>query len=500
MQPRFFPDKVTWLKLAQEYDIVPLCTQISADCFTPVSLFNQLVGNDCGFLFESVEQPYKWGRFSFIGKNPVGRIIKKNENLSCDRLPFISNQSQGRLFDLLSELISNVKVPNFDGLPPLYSGLVGYIGYDLVRELEPVGEPQENIGDFPEAILEVIGQIVAFDHWLQKITVVQNAVIKDRDRAKDYYELAEKQLVDTVNKLSSEFRPGVSDYKKADTLNLVYKRHTERSDFVESVKKAKHYIKEGDIFQVVLSQIFEIELEVDPFECYRALRVINPSPYLYFMRFNEVTVIGSSPEPMVKLTGKKVISRPIAGTRPRGVDEVKDAEIAEELIKDPKERSEHVMLVDLARNDVGKLVKFGSEKVDEFMVVEKYSHVIHLTSQVSGELKDDLNSIDVLKACLPAGTLSGAPKVRAMQIINELERYKRSLYGGVVGYIDFSGNLDTAIAIRTMVVLNDKKAFVQAGAGIVADSIEENEDNECLAKASALFWAIQTAAESARHV
>ena len=271
-----------------------------------------------------------------------------------------------------------------------------------------------------------------------------------------------------------------------------------RRQFQDAVAVAKEYIEAGDIFQVVLSQRYDVELEADPFEIYRCLRLLNPSPYLYFLRFDEVTVVGSSPEPMVRLRDGVVISRPIAGSRPRGRSASEDELAAGQLIEDPKELAEHVMLVDLARNDVGRVVDFGTEKVDEFMTVERYSHIMHLTSQVTGTLREDRGPIDVLRATLPAGTLSGAPKVRAMEIIDELEPTKRGIYGGVVGYLDFSGNLDTAIVIRTMVVAPDGRASVQAGAGIVADSDPETEDAECAHKAAALLAALAAAREVAR--
>jgi anthranilate synthase component 1 len=263
--------------------------------------------------------------------------------------------------------------------------------------------------------------------------------------------------------------------------------------YQDAVVAAKEYITGGDIFQVVISQRYDVELGADPFDVYRCLRLLNPSPYLYFLRFDEVTVVGSSPEPMVRLRDGVVISRPIAGSRPRGSTESEDELAAAQLIEDPKELAEHVMLVDLARNDVGRVVHFGTEKVDEFMTVERYSHIMHLTSQVTGALREDRGPIDVLRATLPAGTLSGAPKVRAMEIIDELEPTKRGIYGGVVGYLDFSGNLDTAIAIRTMVVAPDGRASVQAGAGIVADSDPETEDAECAHKAAALLAALAAA-------
>jgi anthranilate synthase component I len=349
----------------------------------------------------------------------------------------------------------------------------------------------------------VIGQFCAFDHWRQRIVLVDNVVVPqgangvpDPVAVGEAYEGACARLrqlaVDCAHSRPGELvpapPPGLS---KADA-----ERTVTSDQYRASIEAAKEYIRAGDIFQVVLSQRYDLTLEADPFDVYRALRLLNPSPYLYFLRFPEVTVVGASPEPMVRLRDNVVISRPIAGSRPRGENEQHDRLLESELAEDPKELAEHIMLVDLARNDVGRVVRFGTEKVDELMTIERYSHIMHITSQVSGELAEGNGPIDVLRATLPAGTLSGAPKVRAMEIIDELEPTKRGVYGGVVGYIDFSGNLDTAIAIRTMVVTPDGRASVQAGAGIVADSDPTSEDEECAHKAGALLVAVT----AARHM
>jgi anthranilate synthase component 1 len=373
---------------------------------------------------------------------------------------------------------------------------VGYLGYDVVREVERLESvPPDDLG-FPDAALAVIGQLAAFDHWRQRIVLIDNVVTDpdwDAEAAREAFEAAGRRLgglaADCFTPAPGAPVPAPERGQPAADAA----RTLTSAQYRDAVAVAKDYIAAGDIFQVVLSQRFDLDLDAHPFEVYRALRLLNPSPYLYFLRFDEVTVVGSSPEPMVRLRDGVVTSRPIAGSRPRGATEEADRRLAGELGEDPKEVAEHVMLVDLARNDVGRVVSFGTETVEELMTVERYSHIMHLTSQVSGQLAPGKGPIDVLRATLPAGTLSGAPKVRAMQIIDELEPTKRGIYGGVVGYLDFSGNLDTAIAIRTLVVAPDGRASVQAGAGIVADSDPASEDAECAHKAAALLAAVAAA-------
>jgi anthranilate synthase component 1 len=354
-------------------------------------------------------------------------------------------------------------------------------------------------------MLWVIGQLCAFDHWRQRVVLIDNVVVRDGWDAADAsgaYDAAGARLEAFASTLFQPLREPPLPAPEGADRHPARSRTMSAAAFCDAVAVAKEHIRAGDIFQVVLSQRFDLELGADPFDLYRVLRLVNPSPYLYFLRTADCTVVGASPEPMVRLRDGVVTSRPIAGTRRRGTTPAEDERLAGELAEHPKEVSEHVMLVDLARNDVGRVVDFGSEHVDELMTVERYSHVMHLTSQVSGRLADGKGPVDVLRATLPAGTLSGAPKVRAMQIIDDLEPTKRGIYGGVVGYVDFSGNLDTAIAIRTMVVGPDGRASVQAGAGIVADSDPAEEDAECVNKAAALLAAVPgarrvTAARSA---
>ncbi len=495
----FAPDPAEFAALAKEHAIVPVWCEVVADTLTPVACFANVVGDDDGFLFESVEGGERWGRYSFVGRRPLatltarGRTVEATGRLGLER-------SEAGILAAVEALVSRFRSPSLSGLPPLHGGLVGYLGYDVVREVEWLPDPPPDDLGHPDAALVVIGQFCAFDHWRQRIVLVDNVVVPeapdgvvDEVAVRDAYEAACARLAALA---ADCVRPGQGELVAAPPPGLERADATRTmtsAEYKDTIAAAKEYISAGDIFQVVLSQRFDLTLGAHPFDVYRSLRLLNPSPYLYFLRFPEVTVVGASPEPMVRLREGTVISRPIAGSRPRGESEQHDRLLEGELAEDPKELAEHIMLVDLARNDVGRVVRFGTEKVDELMTIERYSHIMHITSQVSGELAEDKGPIDVLRATLPAGTLSGAPKVRAMEIIDELEPSKRGVYGGVVGYIDFSGNLDTAIAIRTMVVTPDGRASVQAGAGIVADSDPQSEDEECAHKAGALLVAITAA-------
>jgi anthranilate synthase component 1 len=358
--------------------------------------------------------------------------------------------------------------------------------------------PPDDLGH-PDAVISVIGELAAFDHWRQRVTLVDNVLFgSDKDEARDDAGLvaAYRGALSHIEAMRNDLEhPGperlaTPPSSEATLPEGAVRRGTSAAGYRQAVEVAKEYIRAGDAFQIVLSQRFDFELGCDPFDVYRVLRQVNPSPYMFFLRQGGVTVVGASPEPMVQLLGGRVVSRPIAGTRRRGSDDREDRRLEAELVENPKECAEHVMLVDLARNDVGRVARFGTERVNELMTVERYSHVMHLTSEVSGELRGGLGPVDVLRATLPAGTVSGAPKVRAMEIIEELEPTKRGPYAGIVGYIDFSGNLDTAIAIRTLVATADGKASVQAGAGIVADSDPQAEDEECAAKAAAVLAAV----------
>jgi anthranilate synthase component 1 len=455
-----------------------------------------VVGDGPGFLLESVEHGERWDRYSFVGRHPSATLVLRNGTLDVDgTVPDGVPRDKGMLA-AVEALLATYRSPSLPDLPPLHGGLVGYLGYDVVREVEHLPDVPNDDQGHPDAVMSVIGQLAAYDHWRQRVTLIENVIIPvgateaDLD---DAYDNAARRL-DELAAAGSEPRPEpvVEPPEEGEPLPEV-RRSLSPAQFAAAVGAAKERIVEGDIFQVVLSMRFDLDLGAAPFDLYRALRQVNPSPYMYFLRHPDITVVGSSPEPMVQLLDGRVISRPIAGTRRRGRSDADDRRMAGELREDPKEIAEHIMLLDLARNDVGRVVQFGTEQVDEQMVLERYSHVMHLTSQVSGQLSEGKGPIDVLRATLPAGTVSGAPKVRAMEIIDELEPTKRGPYGGVVGYFDFSGNLDTAIAIRTMLVRPDGRASVQAGAGIVADSDPDLEDLECRNKAAALLAAVPAA-------
>ncbi len=482
---------------------MPVWREVLADLETPVSAFVKLVGaaaDDApGFLLESVEHAERWGRFSFIGRDPALTMVARGRHVEFDRPPPPGVPTTEGALAALEALLHAYRAPTIAELPPFHGGVVGYLGYDVVREIERLPDaPHDDLG-LPDAVLSVTGHVTAFDHFRQRLYLIENVFLPDvaDDRvAGDAYEAARDRLEARVDELARPL-PYVPSPPPAGDLSAVpaYTSTMPAEAYHAAVEMAREYILAGDIFQVVLAQRFDLDGHHDPFDVYRVLRQVNPSPYMYYVRHPEATLVGSSPEPMVQLLDGRVISRPIAGTRRRGRTEADDRRLAAELSEHPKERAEHVMLVDLARNDVGRVVKFGTERMEELMVLERYSHVMHLTSQVAGDLREGANAVDVLRATFPAGTVSGAPKVRAMEIIDELEPTKRGAYAGVVGYVDFSGNLDTAIAIRTM-VWRDGRASVQAGAGIVADSVPADEDQECHNKARALL----TAAEAARRL
>jgi anthranilate synthase component I len=488
------PDRDEFHALAASFSVVPVWRELLADLITPVAAFARLCRDDePGFLLESVEHGDRWSRWSFVGRRAAATFSARGRVVTVDRSVPDSIPLDRGMLAATEAVLACYRAPGLDELPPLHSGLMGYLGYDVVREVEHLPDVPPDDQGLPDAVLSIIGELAAFDHFRQRVTLVANAWIPpdataaDLDRAYDEAVSRLDQLaLDGASPLDEPLlEPPTVDDELPEVTSL-----TGAESYCQSVEVAKEHILAGDIFQVVLSQRFDFELGADPFDTYRVLRQVNPSPYMYFVRLPEVTLIGCSPEPMVQLIGGRVISRPIAGTRRRGRTDNEDRRLAAELLEHPKEVAEHVMLLDLARNDVGRVVRFGTEQVDETMTLERYSHVMHLTSQVSGELAEGCTPIDVLRATLPAGTVSGAPKVRAMEIIDRLEPAKRGPYAGVVGYIDFSGNIDTAIAIRTMVVTPDGRASVQAGAGVVADSVPEHEDLECHNKARALLAAV----------
>ena len=485
------PSREEFAALAASYTVVPVWRELLADLTSPVAAYARIAAEDRSFLLESVEHAERWGRWSFIGRRPSATLISRNGRIDVEgELPPGIPLDQGVLA-AVEALLAAYRSPPLEGLPPLHGGVVGYFGYDVVREVEHLPEaPPDELG-FPDAVVSVVGQLAAYDYWRQRVTLVDAVPIPPGATGVDgLYDAAVARLDQLAADGARPLDEPIVDPPERADMPAEVRRRTSAALYEAAVDVAKEHIGAGDVFQVVLAQRFELDLDADPFDLYRSLRQVNPSPYMYFLRHPELSVVGSSPEPLVTLRDGKVVSRPIAGTRRRGRTDEDDRRLAAELSEHPKERAEHVMLVDLARNDVGRVVDYGTEVVEELMTLERYSHVMHLTSQVSGRLRAGLGPIDVLRATLPAGTVSGAPKVRAMQIIDDLEPARRGPYAGVVGYLDFSGNLDTAIAIRTMLVGPDGRASVTAGAGVVADSDPALEDLECRNKAAALLAAV----------
>jgi anthranilate synthase component 1 len=489
------PSRDEFRALARDHTVVPVWREVLADLVTPVAAFGRLVGDGPGFLLESVEHGERWSRFSFLGRQPAATLVARGRRLEVEGTIPDSVPRDAGVLAAVEALLAAYRSPRLAELPPLHGGLVGYLGYDVVREVERLPEvPEDDLG-LPDAVLSVIGQLAVFDHWRQRVTLIDNVMVEDGATEVDL-DAAYDAAVAGIELLATDGsrpleEPVVDPPPAGDPLPEV-RSTMGTAAYCGAVEVAREHIFAGDIFQVVLAQRYDLELDADPFDVYRVLRQVNPSPYMYFLRHPDVTLVGSSPEPLVQLLDGRVVSRPIAGTRFRGRTDEHDRRLAAELSEHPKERAEHVMLVDLARNDVGRVATFGSVHVDQLMELERYSHVMHLTSQVSADLVDGRGPVDVLRATMPAGTVSGAPKVRAMEIIDDLEPTKRGPYAGVVGYLDFSGNLDVAIAIRTMVVARDR-ASVQAGAGIVAESDPVDEDLECRNKAAALLAAVPAA-------
>jgi anthranilate synthase component I len=491
---RLRPSRQEFHALAAEHSVVPVWAELLGDLETPVAAFAKLVGDGVGFLLESVEHGERWSRYSFVGRDPSATLTLRNGRISVDgSVPASVPRDQGML-GALDALLKVYRGPVMPDLPPLHGGVMGFLGYDVIREVEHLPDTPLDDRGMPDAVMSVIGSLAAFDHWRQRVYLIESVPVLglSGDLLDAAYDNAARRVDQAITDLARPlpYAP-VEPPDPTDALPPM-QSSMPRGMYQQAVEVAKEHIRAGDVFQVVLSQRYDVDLQADPFDVYRVLRQVNPSPYMYFLRHPDVTIVGSSPEPMVQLRDGRVVSRPIAGTRRRGRNDEDDRRMAGELRENPKEVAEHIMLVDLARNDVGRVAKFGTVKADELLTLERYSHVMHLTSQVSGELRDGLTPIDVLRATLPAGTVSGAPKVRAMEIIDSLEPVKRGPYAGVVGYVDFAGNLDTAIAIRTMFIGRDI-ASLQAGAGIVADSIPDDEDLECRNKAAALLAAIPAA-------
>ena len=484
------PDYKEFSRLAREATLVPVTKSVTADLQTPVSAFLAIAGRERrAFLLESVEGGEKIGRYTFLGAHPYMVVTARDRQITIER-GRERKKFTGSIFDVLRELLGEHRPAQVEGLPPFTSGAVGYFAYDVVRQLEKLPSKARTDIRLPDCVMMFFDRLLAFDHLRHQIHLIAAADVT-RESPRAAYDRAVRDLATLEKRLAAGGRPGdVRRSVKSGALKI--KPVTSRQQFLESVRRAKEYIAAGDIFQVVLSERFDFEPEAAPFNIYRALRTVNPSPYLYFLRMDGTHILGSSPEMLVRVNGRRLEYRPIAGTRPRGANDAEDKRLEEELRSDEKERAEHVMLVDLGRNDVGRVSEYGSVKVRDLMYVERYSHVMHLVSAIEGCLRPELGALDAFAACFPAGTLSGAPKVRAMEIIEDLEPVRRGVYGGSVLYADFAGNLDSCIAIRTM-VMDGKRASVQAGAGIVADSDSAREHEECINKAKAALRAVEIA-------
>ncbi len=471
-------------ELAREYNVIPLTYTFIDDCETPVSAFLKLRGSGPTFLLESAEQGLRFGRWSFIGVHPRSRLVLRDGEFSVDGE---TRECDDPYRAVAREVASYSQAP-LPGLPPFTGGAVGLFGYDLVRWVEPLGDPNPDPVGLPDLALVITGALVAFDHLNHRTTILSN-VFLDGDEDVDAAYARAASVIDEIRAALAGAVPPA--HHRASELGE-FNSNLGEGGYASAVERIKEYVRAGDAFQVVPSQRWSGPCPVDSFSIYRGLRTVNPSPYMYFLEFDDFAVAGASPEPLVKVTGRHAEYRPIAGTRPRGATAEDDLALAAELLADDKERAEHVMLVDLGRNDLGRVCEYGSIGVDELMQVETYSHVLHIVSSISGTLREGESAIELLRACLPAGTLSGAPKVRAMQIIDELEPHKRGAYAGSVGYLSFNGDLDTCIVIRTVVV-KDGLAHVQAGGGIVVDSDPQTEVAETVHKSAAVFKAIELA-------
>lgn len=505
------PSRAEFSRLAARSTLVPVYCRLTADLETPVSAFLRVAANEPeSFLLESVEGGETIGRYTFIGIKPCRKVVARGASIVIEERGR-RRETEGDVFALLKDLLAGHTPARIPGLPPFTAGAIGYFAYDAVRRLERLPEKARDDLHLPDACFMFFDEVLAFDHVRKEILLIATADLT-RHKPQAAYADAVRRLARMERRLAN---PIPNSARASAPGRFSVRANMSKQDFVKAVAAIKRYIQAGDIFQAVFSQRFEVRLDVDPFSIYRALRIVNPSPYLYFLRFGlesappaaaktgkarggrpqaeaPTYLIGSSPELLVRVQQRHVEYRPIAGTRPRSTDEEEDLRHERELLSDEKERAEHVMLVDLGRNDVGRVSEFGSVRVKKLMFVERYSHVMHLVSSIEGELKRGLSAVDALTACFPAGTLSGAPKIRAMEIIEELEPTRRGVYAGSVFYADFSGNFDSCIAIRSM-VMQEGKGYIQAGAGIVADSIPAREYEESVNKAQALILAIERA-------
>lgn len=469
----------------KEFNLIPVCKEIFADIITPINLLRKLAQVDKNYyLLESVEGGERWGRYSFLGFNPLLHITCKNHEVTIKSGEINSNTKEDPM-NVLRGLLNKYKTPHIDGMPPFTGGFVGYFSYEMIGYAEPKLNLKNS--DFNDFDLMLFDKVIAFDHLRQKISIVANYKAEAGEQGYNAAVLEIDKIIHLIRD-NTPLQEIIADNKPNFICNMT------KEDYCQMVERTKVYIREGDIFQGVVSRRFEAEYNSSLLNAYRVLRTTNPSPYMYFIQCEDVQMAGASPETMVKLENGKLTTFPVAGTRPRGKNQEEDMELEKELLLDEKELAEHNMLVDLARNDIGRIAKYGSVYVEEYMKIHRFSKVMHIASVVCGQLKEEKDGLDTVAALLPAGTLSGAPKFRACEIIDELEPVARGIYGGAIGYLDLSGNLDVCIAIRTA-VKKGNKVYVQAGAGIVADSVPETEYEECANKAGAVMEAIKRASE-----
>jgi anthranilate synthase component 1 len=490
---RHQPELSNFLELAREYRLVPVYRQLVGDTLTPVTAFRKIQEGDWSFLCESVIGGERLGRYSFVGSGPFLLFQAWDRQVRIKSEEGTRELRHDDPLKLLEETLAGYRAPPMPGLPRFCGGAVGYAGYDTVRYVERLDHAPLDDRKLPDLCFAFYDRMVIFDHINKTIAVVAHAHVDPKQPERSYHEACKRvdELVARLQQKDAELP--LCDITPIGAVQRKYVSNFGPGEFESAIEKAKEYIRAGDIFQVVLSQRYATQTTAQSFDIYRTLRVVNPSPFMFYLSLGpELRLVGSSPEIMVRVEGDKVTIRPLAGTRKRGKTEDEDQRLADELIADPKERAEHIMLVDLGRNDVGRVAKYGSVQLSDVMQVERYSHVMHICSNVTGRLEPGNSAFAALRSCLPAGTLSGAPKVRAMQIIDELEPHRRGPYGGAVGYIDFSGNMDTCIALRTM-VLKGQTAYVQAGAGIVADSVPASEREETENKAMGLLRALEIA-------
>ena len=488
----FYPSYEQVKNLAEDYQMIPIMAEYYADTETPISVFQKLRTEKNCFLLESVEQHSERARYSFLGRNPFLVFESRGNQITVTTDQGEQNLS-GNPMESLQQLTQQYKAPKLEESPGFCGGAVGCFGYDTIRLFERLENPPEDSLHLPDLKFLFVDEVIAFDHQKQKLVIIVN--MRTGGNLQRSYDMAQRRIIEIKQELDQAVLP-----RKKQTVRYREQCQVEsnmtKQEYCTKVEKAKEYIRNGDIFQVVFAQQFKIQTSVNPFNAYRALRVINPSPYMYFFDFGDYQVAGASPELLVRVQDGVVTTCPIAGSRPRGKTAREDLENEKDLVADPKENAEHTMLVDLGRNDIGKVSEFGSVQVSKYKYIQRFSHIMHMTSDVQGKLRKDKTPFDALASVLPAGTLSGAPKVRAMEIIDELETKRRGLYGGAIGYIGFDGNFDSCITIRTGVFQNNT-CYVGAGGGIVYDSNPETEYQESVNKATAVFRAVEEAAEMA---